>query len=309
MRKRLVLKEDGSGKFWEIELVGTRQTICYGRIGTLGAVKTTNFIDSEYAQKNADRLVRSKLRKGYVEAEAGEEELQQQARAREKRIKDEKIRMVAEGNIELVAKSLMEGAGYEYALERNAKTVLLRVKVREHRFVELSLPHRSFLQRVGEVLPTIERVEQLLEECQLPFLLGNRDGCPPWGEVRRGISYIELLTVKLLKAPGMLRLGMALPAIMKGTGHEYSVDLFTRYSMWLHAYKAESDVYPATLHVAMLHRKVLHLLLDYGHLSDYRKHIVPTIELIAQAMEVASLDFKLLSTRSSEYGTVVWEKG
>ncbi|PIE84068.1 MAG: hypothetical protein CSA07_03710 [Bacteroidia bacterium] len=255
------------------------------------------------------------------------EHLEQIEAAEQRHQKDAKIRSVAEGNIALVVENLMAETGYEYAMKESAKTVLLRVRVRKRRFVEFSLPHRSFLQRVGDVLPTLERVERLLAEFEVPFLLGNREGCPEWGRVElaevdldaiersglqqrlfRGMSKHEMRRMAAIYLDGMNTLAEVLPASMEGTGYEYSTEFSADYNEWMEGYRAECDVYPAMLHVAMPQRKVLHLLFDYEHFADYIPRIIPTVELVKRAMEEAKLGFKLLSTRSYEYRALGWWK-
>lgn len=68
METILILKEGFSNKFWKIKVAGKSHTVTYGKIGTVGAVKVKTFETEEACQKNADRLVRSKMKKGYVPA-------------------------------------------------------------------------------------------------------------------------------------------------------------------------------------------------------------------------------------------------
>ena len=59
--------DDKSSKFWEITLADTVVTVRFGRIGAKGQSKTHSFADAASAQVEADKLVREKTRKGYVE--------------------------------------------------------------------------------------------------------------------------------------------------------------------------------------------------------------------------------------------------
>lgn len=60
--------DDGkSSKFWEIQLDGDSFTVRYGRLGTDGQTSTKVYADAEAAQKEADKLIQSKTKKGYVE--------------------------------------------------------------------------------------------------------------------------------------------------------------------------------------------------------------------------------------------------
>jgi uncharacterized protein (TIGR02996 family) len=67
---RYEFKEEGSSKFWEIDLAGTAFTTRWGRIGTQGQQKTQTFSSAVEARKQHDALVQEKERKGYVRVDA-----------------------------------------------------------------------------------------------------------------------------------------------------------------------------------------------------------------------------------------------
>jgi uncharacterized protein (TIGR02996 family) len=56
-----------SHKFWNIEVSGNAFTVTYGKIGASGQTQTKSFASAEKAQAEADKLIREKLKKGYVE--------------------------------------------------------------------------------------------------------------------------------------------------------------------------------------------------------------------------------------------------
>ena len=56
-----------SRKFWEITVAGSTVTVRFGRIGTVGQTQQKLFADAAKASRAAERLVREKLAKGYVE--------------------------------------------------------------------------------------------------------------------------------------------------------------------------------------------------------------------------------------------------
>jgi predicted DNA-binding WGR domain protein len=58
----------GSSKFWEVRLDGKTVVVRFGRIGTAGQVQQKVFADAPTALRTAERLVREKLAKGYLEA-------------------------------------------------------------------------------------------------------------------------------------------------------------------------------------------------------------------------------------------------
>ncbi len=70
MRRELIYMDAKSSKFWNIQLEGSSHTVTYGRIGSAGQSSTKDFASEELASKDAEKLVKEKLGKGYVEAAA-----------------------------------------------------------------------------------------------------------------------------------------------------------------------------------------------------------------------------------------------
>ena len=70
---RYEFNDGKSHKFWEIERSGTTFTVRYGRVGTDGQTNTKVFDSEEDAQKEADKMVRSKVKKGYQEVASAAE--------------------------------------------------------------------------------------------------------------------------------------------------------------------------------------------------------------------------------------------
>lgn len=66
-KRHLELVAGTSAKFWQIEQDGSDLSLSWGRIGTNGQTKTKSFADEATATAEADKLVRQKLAKGYVE--------------------------------------------------------------------------------------------------------------------------------------------------------------------------------------------------------------------------------------------------
>jgi predicted DNA-binding WGR domain protein len=70
---RYEYKKGSSQKFWEIEISGSGYKTCYGKIGTDGRAGAKSFDSAEKAQKEADKQIKSKLKKGYALVEEGAE--------------------------------------------------------------------------------------------------------------------------------------------------------------------------------------------------------------------------------------------
>jgi predicted DNA-binding WGR domain protein/Leucine-rich repeat (LRR) protein len=61
----LEYKDEKSAKFWKIEVNNNTHTVTYGKIGTDGKGKTKTFETPELATKDAEKLIKSKTKKGY----------------------------------------------------------------------------------------------------------------------------------------------------------------------------------------------------------------------------------------------------
>ncbi len=73
MKKRTFEFIEGtSSKFWAIWGDGTSHTVHFGRIGTEGQKQTKNFSSEEEAKKSYEKLIKEKLKKGYIEIIEGE---------------------------------------------------------------------------------------------------------------------------------------------------------------------------------------------------------------------------------------------
>lgn len=69
MEKQLHFKDEKSDKFWKIVVNGNTHTVAYGRAGTSGTSKTKIFENDSAAQIDAEKLIKSKMKKGYLEAD------------------------------------------------------------------------------------------------------------------------------------------------------------------------------------------------------------------------------------------------
>lgn len=64
--------EGNSNKFWKIRLEGSSFTVHFGKVGTAGQVQTKQFATDAEAEKEYNKLVAEKVKKGYVEVSDGE---------------------------------------------------------------------------------------------------------------------------------------------------------------------------------------------------------------------------------------------
>lgn len=69
--RRFELVDDRSSKYWEVAVDGAEVTVRYGRIGTVGRTQTKGFETPDEAHRDADRLMKEKAGKGYLEVASG----------------------------------------------------------------------------------------------------------------------------------------------------------------------------------------------------------------------------------------------
>ena len=67
----LEFEEGTSSKFWRARVEGKTLYVNYGKIGSAGQTQVKDFGDGAGAQKEFDKLVREKRKKGYVESGEG----------------------------------------------------------------------------------------------------------------------------------------------------------------------------------------------------------------------------------------------
>ncbi|MEO8700925.1 MAG: WGR domain-containing protein [Kofleriaceae bacterium] len=67
----LEFEEGTSSKFWRARVEGKTLYVNYGKIGSAGQTQVKDFANGDGAQKEFDKLVREKRKKGYVDTEGG----------------------------------------------------------------------------------------------------------------------------------------------------------------------------------------------------------------------------------------------
>jgi predicted DNA-binding WGR domain protein len=67
----LEFEEGTSSKFWRARVEGKTLYVNYGKIGSNGQTQVKDFGSSDLAQKEYDKLVREKRKKGYVDSGGG----------------------------------------------------------------------------------------------------------------------------------------------------------------------------------------------------------------------------------------------
>jgi len=64
-KTRLEYKDKASQKFWEVSAAGSTINVKYGRLGTKGQNSVKKMSTPDAAEKEIEKLIKSKLKKGY----------------------------------------------------------------------------------------------------------------------------------------------------------------------------------------------------------------------------------------------------
>lgn len=67
MKRAFIYKDEKSHKFWWIDYSDCSFAVNYGKYGSIGKFELKEFDTEEVCQKEAEKLIRSKIKKGYVE--------------------------------------------------------------------------------------------------------------------------------------------------------------------------------------------------------------------------------------------------
>ena len=67
MKRTFEFNDEKSSKFWSIETNNNELSVTFGKIGTNGQSQTKSFASEEACAKEAEKLIREKTKKGYVE--------------------------------------------------------------------------------------------------------------------------------------------------------------------------------------------------------------------------------------------------
>lgn len=67
MKRNFIYKDDKSDKFWTIHLEEKTLTVIFGKINTAGRTNIKEFPTADEAQKESEKLIKEKTRKGYLE--------------------------------------------------------------------------------------------------------------------------------------------------------------------------------------------------------------------------------------------------
>ena len=154
MTRRFELVEGKSAKFWEVALDGGEIHVRWGRLGTDGQTQTKDLGSDAAAQKEADKLIKAKTKKGYAEVEAGPSP---SPAAKKKPSEPAKAEAPKEDAEEKAEKAIEAAAPATASSAPIARTGLLAPRLDPEAMSQLRLRHGH-----GETTPTLESVRTML---------------------------------------------------------------------------------------------------------------------------------------------------
>ena len=165
MKRCFIFKDGNSQKFWNIEVDGSGYVATYGKLGTEGQSTAKSYESAEKCEKEANKLIAEKLKKGYTEAS-------------EEAVKNEKN----------------EGKKYAFSYESEeqgagamAAKILNDKRLPELKYITVGFWGEAYEEGPGEILDMIvnnkekfQHIESLFvgdmdfEECEISWIIqGN----------------------------------------------------------------------------------------------------------------------------------------
>jgi predicted DNA-binding WGR domain protein len=74
MKRTFIYTDEKSNKFWSIDADGSAFTVNYGKVGSAGQTQEKSFADEKTCEKEANKLIAEKTKKGYIEQESEEDD-------------------------------------------------------------------------------------------------------------------------------------------------------------------------------------------------------------------------------------------
>jgi hypothetical protein len=84
-----------------------------------------------------------------------------------KEIKRSKIKSIAERNIGILVNEIMKDLNYQYYLENRETKVLLNIKIKAKRKLEIPISHKSFISQIPLIPSTICKFEELCNQVEI----------------------------------------------------------------------------------------------------------------------------------------------
>ena len=112
-------------------------------------------------------------------------------------IKQKKLAEMASQSIETIVPQIMAQSGYEWSLESVYKgwgrggipdSYILRVKMKKHKMVEITLSQKNFTDKIPEILNVIGQIKQLLEQAPYAVNIANYGPSVRW---RKGFDFVK----------------------------------------------------------------------------------------------------------------------
>ncbi len=95
-------------------------------------------------------------------------------------LKEKKISEIANTNIKIFIDNLLKETEYQYCIEENKKSTLIKIKLKRKQQIEFSLSHKNFAQEISKILPAIKEINKTLEKTDIKFKITNYGNNVNW---------------------------------------------------------------------------------------------------------------------------------
>lgn len=97
-----------------------------------------------------------------------------------KEIKRSKIKSIAEKNIEILINETMKDLKYQYYLEKQETKVVLNIKIKAKRKLEIPINHKSFISQMPLIADTIMKFTDLCNQVDFKVQINNYGNHSQW---------------------------------------------------------------------------------------------------------------------------------
>ncbi len=99
--------------------------------------------------------------------------------------KQYKMRQITQDSIRIVIDKMMKENGYLYYLKFQRSSCVLTVKMKKKQVLEISLPYKTFANRLGNIIETIKLVEETISASKIRFNLKGSGCFLGWNSVKK----------------------------------------------------------------------------------------------------------------------------
>lgn len=88
-------------------------------------------------------------------------------------VKKEKIEAISQQSIRTIVESKMSGSNYKWNLVQEKTRMLLQIKMKKNKMIEISLGYKTFTNKIPDLMEVITQMESILEMVPYPVDIRN----------------------------------------------------------------------------------------------------------------------------------------